>query len=270
MRQQGDRSERHDVALSRPPLDFLGDVIGERHLGGLRRDRETVDLRQRAERDVAPHEEIAEQARIGRRRRRHVDEEAVERLRLLGRRQQIEVVALAHAFGLARHQDALVAHDQGRPRPRRQQAAPQIGAVGGDRIADDFLLELTRQIELDPPRQRILARKRNVEPPRRPGDGPTLDQQRGQHHHERDVEIDLRLGQAHQQRNRCQEDADRAAQPDPGDERVLSPRKSKRRQAQEYRHRAGDQHERGRHRERRPRASRPAAAARPGARAART
>ena len=61
--------------------------------------------------------------RIGRDRRRHVDEEAIERLRLLGRRQQIKIVALAHRLGLGRRQDVLVAHHQGRPRPGRHAAA---------------------------------------------------------------------------------------------------------------------------------------------------
>ena len=74
-----------------------GDEIGKRHRGLLRRDREAVDLRELAERVIAGHEEIAQQQRIRPRRRRHVDKEAVERLRPLGRRQQIDVVALLAA-----------------------------------------------------------------------------------------------------------------------------------------------------------------------------
>src|SRR5262249_8652689 len=131
MRHQRDRPERHDVALLRPALDFVGEVIGERHLGGVRRNRQPVDVGQRTERDVAGHEEIAEQARIGRGRRRHVDEEAVERLRLLRRRQDVDIVARPHRLGLQRAQDLLLAHHQRRPRPGRQQAALEIGAVGG-------------------------------------------------------------------------------------------------------------------------------------------
>ena len=44
----------------------LREEIGERHRGLVRRDRQAVDFRQRAERRVAGHEEIAEQPRIGR------------------------------------------------------------------------------------------------------------------------------------------------------------------------------------------------------------
>ena len=56
--------------------------------------------------------------------------------------------------------------------------------MGGNRIADDLLLQLAGQIELDPARQRIVTGQRNVQAPRRERDGPALDQERGQHHHE--------------------------------------------------------------------------------------
>ena len=54
-------------------------------------------------------------------------------------------------------------------------------------------------------------------------DGPALDQQRDQHHHEGDVEIALGIGQAGQDRDRGEEDRDRAAQAHPGDEAALRP-----------------------------------------------
>ena len=100
----------------------LGEEVGEREpRASLAAHRQPVDLGQRAERDVAGHEEVAEQARVGRGRRRHVDEEAVERLRLFRRRQQIDVVALAHRRAFGRRQDALVAHHQRRLRPGRHE-----------------------------------------------------------------------------------------------------------------------------------------------------
>ena len=80
------------VRTVRPAMKSASVIVGL-----LRRDRQAVDLRKLAERVVAGHEEIAEQQRIRPRRRRHVDKEAVERLRPLRRRQQIDVVALRAA-----------------------------------------------------------------------------------------------------------------------------------------------------------------------------
>ncbi len=116
------------------------------------------------------------------------------------------------------------------------QAAPQIGTVGADRIADDLLLELARQVELDPARQRIAARERRrrsrraagamVQPCTRSDTSTTT---------KRDVEIELGVRHADQQRDRREEDADRAAQADPGDEHLLAPGEAERRKAQEHR-----------------------------------
>jgi len=41
-----------------------------------------------------------------------------------GRRQQVDIVALANRLGLGRRQDTLLAHHQGGPRPGRNQTAP--------------------------------------------------------------------------------------------------------------------------------------------------
>src|SRR5207344_290898 len=60
MRHQRDRPKLHHVALLRPAPAFLDEVIGERHLGVLGRDHETIDLGERAERHVARYEEVAE------------------------------------------------------------------------------------------------------------------------------------------------------------------------------------------------------------------
>ena len=51
---------------------------------------------------VTGDEEIAEEVRIGARGRRHVDEKAVERLRLLGRREEVDVIAFDVGIELAR------------------------------------------------------------------------------------------------------------------------------------------------------------------------
>ena len=86
---------------------------------------------------------------------------------------------------------------------------------------------------LDPPRRRIAAPDGDIEPARRARDCPALDQQRQQHHHERDVEIDRRMRQADQERDRGEEDADRAAQPHQGDERLLARGEAERRKKEE-------------------------------------
>ncbi len=67
---------------------MFAEIIGERCLGMIGGNLEAVDFRQRTERRRARHEEIAEQPRIGRGRRRHLDEKAVKRLRLLRRRRK--------------------------------------------------------------------------------------------------------------------------------------------------------------------------------------
>ena len=117
-----------------------------------------------------------------------------------------------------RREDFLIAHDQRRPRPVRDQPAAQERAVGRHRIADDLARKLPGQIELDPARQRIGARERHVELARGKSHGPALHQQRQQDHDEGDVEKQVGRRQADQQRDRGEEDADRAAQADPGHE----------------------------------------------------
>ena len=67
--------------------------------------------------NFAGDEEIAEQAQVRRRRRRHVDEEAIERLGLFRRREEIGVVAFADAVRLGGGEDMLSAHDQHQFRP---------------------------------------------------------------------------------------------------------------------------------------------------------
>ncbi len=73
---------------------------------------QSVDVGQRAERRGAGDEEVAEQFRIRRARRRHVHEEAVERLRLFRRRQEIDVIADAHRLGFRRRQYLFLADHQ--------------------------------------------------------------------------------------------------------------------------------------------------------------
>ena len=208
--------------------------------------------------------------RIGRRARRHVDKEAIQRLGLFRRRQQIDVVAGGDRIGLGRRQDMLVADHQRRLRPGRNQAAPEIQAFRADRIADQLLLELAGQIELDAPRPAIGARQRHMQPPRRGGQRPALQQQRDDDDDKGDVEIEIGLRQPDQHRDRGQEDRDRAAQAGPGDEDFLPPVEAKRRQAQKHRERPRHQHQHQRHQRPPERCCCRAAAARPAGRAART
>ena len=102
--------------------------------------------------------------------------------------------------------------------PRRRN-----GLLARHRIADDLARQLAGQVELDAARQRIAARQSDMSSFARPmRHGPALHQQRHQHDHEGDVEIKMRCRQPDQQRDRGQENADRAAQAHPGDEQLLA------------------------------------------------
>ena len=106
-------------------MERVGELLGvmrqrvgsQRRCGVCGRDHEPVDLRKRAEGCFGRNEKIAEQSRVGRGRRRHVDEEAVKRLRLLGRRQHVDVVAVAHRPGFRGREHMLVAHHERGLRP---------------------------------------------------------------------------------------------------------------------------------------------------------
>ena len=152
----------------------------------------------------------------GAERRRHVDEEAVERLGLLRRRQQVDVVARHDRLGLGRRQDLLVANDQRRLRPRRNEAAPEITGCSCARDSRPAAARADRadRVRRDAGRARSrgsatcsfrAARRKR----------PALQQQRDQHDDEGDVEIELGLRQVDQHRDRGQEDRHRAAQADP-------------------------------------------------------
>ncbi len=75
----------------------------------------------------------------------------------------------------------------------------------------------------------------------------SLHQQREQHDEEGDVEEDVGLGHAGERRDGREKDRDRAAQPDPRDERLLPRRVAERRQAQPHRERPRDEGQRQRH-----------------------
>ena len=93
------------------------EVIGERKVRLRRIDLHAIDFRKVVQLDLARNHEVAQQMRIRRRARQHVDEEAVERFGLLGRRQQIDIVAGGDRFGFGRRQNFLVADHQRRLRP---------------------------------------------------------------------------------------------------------------------------------------------------------
>src|SRR5215472_10393704 len=193
MRYQGNGSERHDIALSRRALELLVEIGSERDPRSFRRYGEAVNFSKRAERDITGDEEVAEKPWIRSCGWRHVDKKAVERLRLLRRRQEIDVISLADWIGFHWAENLFLPHNERRPCPGRQETAFEIRAVGGDRIADDLLSQLSRQIELDPARKGIMARQRHVQPPCGPGDGPALHQKRGEHGDEGDIEIEVGL-----------------------------------------------------------------------------
>lgn len=89
----------------------------------------------------------------------------------------------------------------------------------------------------------IVARHRDAEGVGRAFQRPALDHQRGEHDHEGDVEVQPRIRQLRQQRDRRQEDADGAAQPDPGNEADLAPAVAERYEAQHGRGRPRDEHQ---------------------------
>ena len=69
---------------------------------------------------------------------------------------------------------------------------PRITRVGGHRIADDLLLGLAGDVDLDPARRRRRLPQRHAEPPRGGGQRRALEEQRQQHHEEGDVEVGAR------------------------------------------------------------------------------
>src|SRR5262245_18079713 len=115
----------------------------------IRGDLQSVNVRQRAERCRARHEKVAGQPWIGPDGRRHPDEETIERLRIYGRRQEVEIVALAHWLRLGRAEYLPASDNQCRPRPARDQPAPQVRTGGRFRIANDLTSKLSRQVELN-------------------------------------------------------------------------------------------------------------------------
>ena len=205
---------------------------------------------------LAGDREIAEQMRIGRGARHHVDKEAIQRLGLFRRRQQIDVVAGRNRIGLGGREDVLVADHQGRLRPGRYQPAPEIQAFGAHRIADQLLFELTRQIKLDAAGTAVGTRQRDMEPPRRGCQGPALQQQRDDDDDKGDVEIEIGLRQPDQHRDRRQEDRNSAAQAGPGDEDFFAPVEPERRQTEKHRERPRHQHQHQCHDHGRPDAAR--------------
>ncbi len=84
---------------------------------------------------------------------------------------------------------------------------------------------MSRQIEFNAPDGAVRARQRDVQFARGRRQRPALHQERDENDDEGDVEIDVRAGNADQQRDRCEEDADRTAQADPGDEQLFAPGK---------------------------------------------
>ncbi len=219
------------------------EIISQRQPGLLLVHLHAVDLGQFAERVLAGHHKIAEQMRVGRRARRHVYKEAIQRLGLFRRRQQIDVIAGRDRIGLGGREDALVADHQGRLRPGRDQPAPEIQAFRTHGIADQLLLELARQIQFDAPRAAIGARQCDVKPPCRGRQRPALQQQRDDDDNKGDIEIQIGFRQPDQQRDRRQKDRDSAAQANPGDENLLPPVEAERREAQEHRDRPCQQHQ---------------------------
>ena len=157
------------------------------------------------------------------------------------------IIARANRIGLGRRENVLVADHQRRLRPGRNEATPEIQAFRPDRIADQLLLELARQIQLDAPWAAIRPRQRDMEPPGGGGQRPALQQQRDDDDDEGDIEIEIGFRQADQHRDRRQEDRDRAAQAGPGDEDFLPPVEPKRRQAEKHRERPRHQHQHQRH-----------------------
>ena len=176
----------------------------------------------------------------------------VQAPRLSGRGQEVGVVLRRERTNRVGQQDLAVAHHHRQAHAVGQGVAAQHGAAGSDPVADHVVIQLSWQVELDPPRIRVVARHRDPEPVRSASQAPALHDQRHQHHHEGHVEEQPRVGQFRQQRNGRQEDPDRAAQAHPRDEADLAQSIAERRQAQRDRDRARHEHQEGRHAERGP------------------
>src|ERR1700730_17125487 len=78
MCEQRDRPELDDIARFYPASKLFDKIVSERDFHMVGGDLQPIDLRQCAEGRRSRHEKIPEQPWIGRGRRRHLDEEAVE------------------------------------------------------------------------------------------------------------------------------------------------------------------------------------------------
>ncbi len=185
-------------------IEMNVEIIGQRQLRLLCIHGHAIGRSDVAERDLTGDDEIPEQMRIGRRARQHVDKKTIQRFGFLRRRQQIDVVAGGDRIGLGGREDVLIADHQRRLRPRWNKPAPEIQAFRTNRIADQLLFELTRQIKLDAPWTAIRARQRHMQPPCRSGQRPALQQQGDDDDDEGDVEIEIGLRQSDQHRDRRQ------------------------------------------------------------------
>ena len=152
------------------------EIIRQRQLRLLSIHRHAVDLGEFTKRMLARDHEIAEQMWIGRCARLHVDEEAIKRFGLFRRRQQVDVIARRDRIGLGRRENMFVADHQRRLRPGRDQSTPKVKAFRADGIADELLLELAGQIQLDTARPALGPRQRHVQAPGGRRQGPSLQQ----------------------------------------------------------------------------------------------
>src|SRR5689334_407113 len=143
VRQQSNRAEFDDIASPCLAAQLFAEIIRERYLDMVGGYLQSVYLRERSKCRGSRHKEIAEQPWIGRSGRRQVDEKTVERLRFFRRRQEIDVVALAHRMRFHRSEDFLIADDKCRPRPGRDKTATKIWTVCAHRVSDNLARELT-------------------------------------------------------------------------------------------------------------------------------
>ncbi len=157
-------------------IEMNVEIIGQRQFYLLLVHPHAINLGKFAKRVLARDHEVAEQMRIGRRARQHVDKKTIQRFGFFRRRQQVDIVAGENRIGLSGREDVLIADHQRRLRPRWNEATPEIQALRTDRIADQLLLELAGQIKLDTPRSAIRTRQRHMQPPRRRGQRPALQQ----------------------------------------------------------------------------------------------
>src|SRR5581483_4973760 len=225
--------------------------LGDRHRLVAGAQRNAVDAGQFGERRTRLDDELAEEARVVRPLARFA-EQAVEQPNVVGRGDDIDLVARLRPAGMVRAERASVADKQRRPRPARNALAPRDRTVGMDHVTDDLVIAAPGQFQLDAVDHPGSRRDDEAEVAGDRPDRPALHDKGDEDDDEGGVEQVLRARNTTDDRDDAEQDRYGTAEADPRDERHLPAIEAERQEADPDRHRAGDEREEQGEADRRP------------------